>query len=702
MLFFSSESSLFTSKSRQHRGFRNFSQFFASLTLFLLLEPFPFSTAFAGATGSNWVVAVNGQSLNSRSIANFYCSARNIPSRNVIVLPNIPDKDQISVDQFRELIIGPILKEIETRGLANHIQGIAYSADFPTAIDIGADINAIPNKSPYLTPVGSINGLTYLYRFVIAKNPNYIGFESNFYAARPVLQILRPMSASADQAKQLADFASQSKHAEAAALLDTLAQASPKECVYPMHYQSAQQWALAGVASQAIRRIELAIQSGWQFRDHLLKDPAFVSLVDNKDFIRISKRCKELPSDYLPTRGFDARTFYSSNTLGSNDPNQGISYMLSTVLAVTRDLGLVPTEAKKNLQTSIRADYSRPKGSFIFTKTDDVRTKTREPNFAMAISKLQSRGMKARVVNHDLPPRGEDCAGVMMGSPQFSWYQGGCNLLPGSIADNLTSLGGAMTTSDQTKLTEFLRFGAAASSGAVTEPYSIQNKFPHPMIHVHYVDGLTSAEAFYSSVLCPYQLLIVGDPLCQPFCNPPRFTIEKKTDVVTESKPVTIRLKVDESASATEPEQLQWILDGVLRSQSVFDPEVIMKLENIEPGAHEFRFLAKSAKPIEQRYEQAFWLTVGSSKDQLTLNAPKSWLLSDDKPLILSITQSPESGEIKIFQDFEEIGRIPVGKNTLVLTPSKLGYGPVRLFAEQKLANGRILRSLPLAIQIEL
>jgi hypothetical protein len=484
-------------------------------------------------------------------------------------------------------------------------------------------------------------------------------------------------------------------------LLDTLTKSMPKDSVYPMLYQSAQQWALAGDASQAIRRIELAIQSGWQYRDHLLKDSAFASLVDNKDFIRIAKRCKELPSDYLPTRGFDARTFYTSNTLGGSDPNQGISYMLSAVLAVTRDLGVTPIEAKKHLQSSIRSDYSHPKGSFFFTKTEDVRTKTREPNFTLAIAKLQSRGLKAKVISHDLPPRGEDCAGVMMGSPQFSWNQGGANLLPGSIADNLTSLGGAMTNSDQTKLTEFLRYGAAMSSGAVTEPFSIQNKFPHPMIHVHYVDGLTAAEAFYSSVLCPYQLLIVGDPLCQPYCNPPRFTIEKQTDVITENKPVTLKLKVDASDKSTEPEQLQWILDGVLRSQSAFDPEVIMKLENMEPGAHEFRFLAKSAKPIEQRYEQAFWLTNGSSQEQLKLDAPKTYLPGDDKPLVLAVTQSPESGEIKILHDFEEIGTIPVGKNTLVLTPAKLGYGPVRLFAEQKLANGQTLRSLPLAIQLD-
>lgn len=671
------------------------------VTVGFLFATFLVRDAIAGAVGSNWVIVVNGQSVTSRTIANHYCTARNIPGRNIIVLSNVPDSDQISVDQFRELILSPVLQEIETRGLAAHIQGIAYSADFPTAIAIGSDIDAVPSKSPYLTPVGSINGLTYLFRFVLAKNPNYIGFESNLYAARPVNQLLQPLVANGEQAKQFADLISQAKHEDAAALLDNVCGTLDKELIFPMQYLAAQQWALAGDSKQAIRRIEQSIQGGWQYRDHLLNDPAFVSLVGDKDFQRIAKRCKELPTDYLPTRGFDARTFYTSNTLGSTNPQNGVSYMLSMVLAITRDLGITPFEAKQNLQTSIRADYSHPAGSFIFTKTDDVRTKTREPGFAMAISKLQSRGMKARVVEQELPPRGEECSGVMVGSPQFSWNQSGSKLLPGSIAENLTSLGGAMTTHSQTKATEFLRFGAAASSGAVTEPYSIQNKFPHPMIHVHYVDGLTTAEAFYSSVLCPYQLLIVGDPLCQPYCNPPRFTIQSKTDMVLEDQPLILSLIPEDSSNAAEPEQIQWLVNGILRSQAPFDNQIRMHFEKSEPGAHEIRLITKAAKPIEQQFEHAFWVTLGKVSDQIKLEAPITWELSNDKPLVISLAQTTDAGEIKILHDFEEVGTISMGQTTMVLSPIKTGYGPVRLHAERKLTNGQTVRSLPVVVQVE-
>ena len=60
---------------------------------------------------------------------------------------------------------------------------------------------------------------------------------------------------------------------------------------------------------------------------------------------------------------------------------------------------------------------------------------------------------------------------------------------------------------------EFLRHGAAGSSGTVTEPYAIQAKFPTPFIQTVYAHGYTLGEAFYQSVSGPYQLLIVGDAL---------------------------------------------------------------------------------------------------------------------------------------------------------------------------------------------
>jgi len=53
----------------------------------------------------------------------------------------------------------------------------------------------------------------------------------------------------------------------------------------------------------------------------------------------------------------------------------------------------------------------------------------------------------------------------------------------------------------------------------VQEPYSLQSKFPVPFLHGYYADGCSLAEAFYQSVLRPYQLIVVGDPLARPFAR---------------------------------------------------------------------------------------------------------------------------------------------------------------------------------------
>lgn len=677
--------------------------FFLCLTTFLALN---FATApnlAAAVTATNWVIAVNADSISSRTIANHYAAARNIPERNVIVLQGVPDSDKITVDQFRELILAPLLETINQRGLTNQIQGIAYSADFPTAIDIQSDIASIPNKSPYLTPVGSINGLTYLYRQVMAKDPSYIGFESNLYAAQPASRLFYPLLSSADQAKALKQFIDDAKHREAAELLSESAQALEKAIAFPMQYLAAQQWAKAGEVERAMKMLAESIRNGWSYREHLLNDPAFASMLDNKDFQRVAKRCAEQKFDYLPSRSFDARTFYSLNTLGSSNAKHGSAYLLSMTLAVTRDLGVTRPEAIRNLELSVNADFTQPEGEFVFCKTGDVRTTTREPNFALAIEALKARGKRAGVVESAMPVRGSVCAGVMMGTATFAWAGSGATLVPGAIADNLTSLGGAMTTNSQTKCTEFLRYGAAVSSGAVTEPYSIQNKFPHPMIHVHYVDGLTAAEAFYSSVTCPYQLLIVGDPLCRPYANPARFTLQHQLN----QNQLSVSIQLQDPNS--EPDTVQVLVDGVLRGRAAYEPKINLKLDGSKQGACEIRIVVSQGQRVQQSFEQTLRVQLNPKQGQkgtpnqqlpaLEIQGPESWRLHEEKPLMI-VCEKRET-DISVFHGAELLGTIQAGETSLQISPNRTGYGPVQLHAKTQGPAGGPIESDTISILVE-
>ena len=153
-------------------------RFLILCTLFCLHAASPSADAWAGASASQWVVVVNGDSHNSRTLANHYCQLRDIPGRNVIVLKEIPNSNTMPIDEFRSRILGPVLKEIEDRQLSTHIQGIAYSCDIPTTIELQSDLSSVENLPKVLTPTASINGLTYLFRWVMEKNPTYITPDS--------------------------------------------------------------------------------------------------------------------------------------------------------------------------------------------------------------------------------------------------------------------------------------------------------------------------------------------------------------------------------------------------------------------------------------------------------------------------------------------------------------------------------------------
>lgn len=665
--------------------------------------------AFAGASSGSWVVVVNGASQDSRTLANHFCQLRNIPARNVIVLDNIPDGYTITIDQFRELILGPVVRTLDERRLSPHVQGIVYSCDFPTAIQLESDLGGLKERSQYLTPWGSISGMTYLFRWAMAKDPSYIGFDSNWYAARDAKVLLQVFSGTPESRDELKQWIESGEHSKAAERLDEYRKSVGNPA--PLEYLAARQWAQAGVTDKALARLSDAVRHGWRYRRELNSDPAFDSIADEKEFERILARCPNDDFTYTATRGFDARLFYAPNTLESVKQEHGVSYMLSMMLHVTRDNHITMPEAIEHLERASLADFTRPAGSFLFAKTSDVRTRTREPNVSIALEKIRDLKMDARMIESALPSLGEKCIGFQFGISDFNWLKSGATLLPGSIADNLTSLGGAMGDKNQTKATELLRNGAAASSGTVYEPYAIQNKFPHPMMYAHYAQGLTTAESFYSSVLAPYQLLILGDPLCQPFAEPPRFTLSGVKDGDHVSGDVMLTLQGSDDEHTVDPVRMVWLVDGIARAETPFTTSSRIQVDSQEQGAKEWRVIAKGPKPLEHRYEQSVWVTAGDKELLLALEGPKEWSLQSKTPLIVRIKNRPTDRAVGVRHDWEIVAQNLASNekpapdaaptDTLTLDPNRLGLGPVRLQAVVLGSDGQVeSASMPITVTI--
>lgn len=268
--------------------------------------------------------------------------------------------------------------------------------------------------------------------------------------------------------------------------------------------------------------------------------------------------------------------------------SQGPHYMLSTVLGVTAGRGNSVQEALDCLRRSKEADFTRPKGTIYFEENGDVRTRTRQWAFDDAAKQLERLGVKAVVEPGTLPIGAPDVAGAMIGTEGFNWPKSGSKILPGAICENLTSFGGdLMKSSFQTPCSEFIRNGASGTSGTVTEPYAVQPKFPTAFMQVQYASGFTLAESFYLSVSEPYQLLILGDPLCRPWSRKRNLTLSGIKQGAVVAGKTTLRAKMPGAAS------FELYVDGRLAARSGPDGRLAWNSAKSKPGAHKLSILAR-------------------------------------------------------------------------------------------------------------
>jgi hypothetical protein len=239
---------------------------------------------------------------------------------------------------------------------------------------------------------------------------------------------------------------------------------------------------------------------------------AFAPMRNDKRWKPVLERIRGAIAELKPTRGFSAAEFGSC---------------MAIQLAYTGFKGNSIPEVLASVRASVGADGTNPDGTVYICKNGNVRSKARERFFTPLMNALKARGRKVELLDNSKIPMGKpDVIGAVVGTAGFNWGTSKSTLLPGAIAEHLTSFGAHFGTAGQTKLAEFIRYGAAGSAGTVIEPLALPHKFPNPMIHAFYADGCTLAEAFYQSVYSPYQLMIVGDGLCQPFARAPEFKLE--------------------------------------------------------------------------------------------------------------------------------------------------------------------------------
>lgn len=174
--------------------------------------------------------------------------------------------------------------------------------------------------------------------------------------------------------------------------------------------------------------------------------------------------------------------------------------------------------ARALIERGITADASAKSGTLYLVRTGDVARNVRAGSYAdvelMLAGRIRIMELSAPVIL-DIP----DAIGYFTGATHVEELPR-IHFRSGAVADHLTSKGGILDGSDQMPALEWLKQGATASYGAVSEPCNFSEKFPNiRVLFEHYAHGETVLEAYWKSVPMPGQGLFIGEPLSRPYAE---------------------------------------------------------------------------------------------------------------------------------------------------------------------------------------
>lgn len=666
----------------------------------------------AGGGPENVLVVVNGDSPVSLQVANAYVEMREIPPEHVLWLHDIPYPDTISIETFRTRIWKPIRDFITQNRLEEEIDIIAYSADFPYAVNFLADLRA--NKLPKQKQQGteaSLTGLTYFARLVEAGSLKYLAGNANRYFRRnlgPGSRLPRAPTAVETRLHGEAEEALRKKEFQTAVTdFESLVQGFPEHG--GLWHGLARSHAALGNTQKAWLALQQAVDHGWSNSLETRDDSYLKALSGDPSWQPLLDRMEKRNGAFQAAHGFSSRYEWTGATQPvktfSSDSLQ--SYYLATLLAYTGTYGNSVPEVKNYLAAARASDGTQPDGTVYLLVNNDVRSRTRQPLFLETVTELERRGRHAGILTRGqgqqdgiLPQGKEDVIGAVVGAKSYKWQSSGSRLLPGAIAESLTSYGAKFNSPSQTKLTELLRYGAAGSSGAVAEPFSIQAKFPLPLLHVHYADGSSLAEAFYQSVQAPYQLLIVGDPLARPYARFASIGLTSPDPDTSWSGVVTLQPKVV-PAPERPIAQLELWVDGQLLAYALPDASFTWDTRSWDDGFHELRLVAQEADPVETRSYTRVGVMLANSTHRLSLDPRQGAVRYGET---LSVSGTADGGrEVSIWQGNRKLGSAPVngGRWQLQLDSQLPGTGQVTLGVRAVFEDNSVVRSAPLKIDIE-
>lgn len=406
----------------------------------------------------------------------------------------------------------------------------------------------------------------------------------------------------------------------------------------------------------------------------------------------------------------------------------GEHYWLATHLGFTGIRALRADEVFTLIDRSRGADGTAPKGTIYWPLNGDVRSTTREPQAAYLEPEWISLGLDYHIYGQSYGggaysvPQGKTGApgsvplssravqGAICGVWVFELDSQPSLYTPGAIAEQLTSFGGVMGGGldwIQSECALWLRAGAAGTSGAVTEPTANAWKFPHARIHSHYFNGATLAEAFLISLQQPWQTLVMGDGLTQPYAKIPVVTLSGITGGMDVSGTVT--LGATATGAAGVESNLDLVIDGrVINIGALGEPVTASRVPGgfqidtttLPDGWHELRVIAYAANAVRSQGFATRNVTVNNGGGSVALSVPATANFGSTFSATATPTGLSGVTSIEIRSLGQVLATLGAAGGTAAIPASKLScHSPSRLIAVAKFATGSEVSSAPQQVQ---
>lgn len=398
---------------------------------------------------------------------------------------------------------------------------------------------------------------------------------------------------------------------------------------------------------------------------------------------------------------FDSNNAYLNGAVSTSTSAR--RYLIGAMLGYTGHNGNDLPTLISLIDRAVAVDGTRPGGTFYFmNNTSDPDRNVRAPEYPAAISAITALGGTAVQLTGVLPNNAQDCLGVMTGNAITPIASANMTILPGAFCDHLTSWAAAFDIDNQSKVSDWIAFGAGGSYGEVEEPCNYTGKFPDAKVHWFYYSGLSLGESVFRSLqYTPFQGLIYGDPMTRPFAYLPTITVAGFPGGTTAGA-----CTLTPSANHPNPDpnavinRFELLVDGRLLNSTPAGGSMLLDTTHISDGWHDVRVLGYENSNVKTVGRFAGAITVSNQGRSASLGVGLSsgnWTTSF--PFTLASTGAGVT-EIRLVQNGRVVAASAGGSAAFNVYGATLGAGPAVVQAEALFSDGSAVRSAPQTVTV--